>query len=1258
MKNLKTISIILPVIFALLSCLPVSTFSKSKKGYCCKDGKVTFGYQSQCPKSFYPSKLLAEKYCKSVKKNKSSSSQTSLLNTKVTAYCCEQGKMKKKTMSLKSLKSSKNCSKDKTKIAEFCGFCCSDAKVFSVSSNDKKKKCEKEGKLYSSERLAESNCGWCCQNGKVSSVTKLDQCKNRKLYTAKRDADKACSKHDKKPSLKKKKDLPRSPKRTILGKRPPVRMPDLYPTRIWTAPSTCRLWVEWKNQGSAAAEKTFTERISLKGRFRHGDTELTSYKFDSRNRFPIRVNHRLNHEVTDDYPIYILGKTTVRFTIDGTDVHNESDENNNTMKKEVNCRSLRVIGPSFSNNKLGGVLKMKQPQPDDGRKKEAPAEDPLKIKRGVVSGHSLEIILDDMYDSNPGYSCYEFVFAKYRIVRAMKPGRIHFYTVPVGAGPRVPRPVSKNYSPPSNEGGVDLRSKDILANIPCGIEYGKEFDYYLAAYHSADSKTEIGRSEVFTVAWNPFTTRGPNKPDLTGAISVTRDCYMKITLRNQGGENRRVGGGYHNAKVTYASPLSARGSKYIYEIDPEHKLDDSGGEVSFTTELQIITPAQAAEMRIDPGMVLSDEDRDNNSLNTELTCSAYLPPVGRAFRPQPGASGGLKKLNKPVHKMNKPAFMGYCCQDGRVEESEEAECGSGLWMTVSSRELAEHRCNDLKLAWQSPKKDGVYSDSIPVNLLVVQGSGRLARLHLHRNDGYAGKTWSWTQLSAPAPDSSGRISLSLPVPEGYSGATYWLRAEFYVGGVIESVFDGGSSPWFEIDAGSSVLLFPKYTNDIDRMLADRPRSNIVEIGWRRPNSGSTFRAGDEIYVEIFIKEPATEGIGLANLQLYKDNHPTGKTWSWSQSEASTTYGSGKTVHHWVSAFIKLPIGAGGSNYSLEPKFYVGSRVVAPTGQTGGPPKFNIDSPELRSALHGGDNPRLNNKSGRDESEGQLKKREPRRDADRMLIDRNIIAKEIVPLPPASLTSASGQPASISITLQPEKQGNIYSTTDDITVLFEVRSVTEASISMSFNGEPARRGSGPITVNNGFGSKQYTYKAGKLAAGKYSWTVTANGTDRASAQKTVPLRIDEALVMAMNPDLVDAILNVELPGSEEDEEESESCEPDDRVYELLRLINAERASQGVGQLTLHEGNSEVACRWSRRMCDEGFCEHRAPDGTRDSTGTSGAVSGSLECGTSNPANVVRGQLSSDGHRLNMLAASHNRIGIGNGGCRNWTLFYSN
>ncbi len=205
--------------------------------------------------------------------------------------------------------------------------------------------------------------GWCCNRGRINRTTQ-QQCKQKKgtFYLSNNAAKKKCIA----PVSFTQPSTPRNLKNRELAngmKTSPglhkistakriqlVKKPDLIPTRIWVNKTNCRLWVEWKNNGGAAPSKTFTERITLDGTFRHGTTIMQHHSFDSRSKFPIPANYLLNNEVIDLYEIVILGSTNVRFTIDGTNVHSESNEWNNTMITHVNCmqKLKKTITPGLA----------------------------------------------------------------------------------------------------------------------------------------------------------------------------------------------------------------------------------------------------------------------------------------------------------------------------------------------------------------------------------------------------------------------------------------------------------------------------------------------------------------------------------------------------------------------------------------------------------------------------------------------------------------------------------------------------------------------------------------------------------------------------------------------------------------------------------------------------------------------------------------------------------------------------------------------
>ena len=100
----------------------------------------------------------------------------------------------------------------------------------------------------------------------------------------------------------------------------------------------------------------------------------------------------------------------------------------------------------------------------------------------------------------------------------------------------------------------------------------------------------------------------------------------------------------------------------------------------------------------------------------------------------------------------------------------------------------------------------------------------------------------------------------------------------------------------------------------------------------------------------------------------------------------------------------------------------------------------------------------------------------------------------------------------------------------------------------------------------------------------------------------------------------------------------------------RLTNVERAKAGCGALRIDARLTTAARLHSQDMVDRGYFSHTSPDGEGpgDRAEAAGYPSWSGEniaAGYPTPTAVVRGWLSSDGHRANILNCSFSRIGVG-------------
>ena len=109
----------------------------------------------------------------------------------------------------------------------------------------------------------------------------------------------------------------------------------------------------------------------------------------------------------------------------------------------------------------------------------------------------------------------------------------------------------------------------------------------------------------------------------------------------------------------------------------------------------------------------------------------------------------------------------------------------------------------------------------------------------------------------------------------------------------------------------------------------------------------------------------------------------------------------------------------------------------------------------------------------------------------------------------------------------------------------------------------------------------------------------------------------------------------------------------RAYEaeVIRLVNIERAKNGLSPLTEDWQLSRVARYKSQDMRDRGYFSHTSPTygspfQMMKSFGISYRTAGeNIARGYKSPADVVAGWMNSSGHRANILSPSFTHIGVG-------------
>jgi len=103
-------------------------------------------------------------------------------------------------------------------------------------------------------------------------------------------------------------------------------------------------------------------------------------------------------------------------------------------------------------------------------------------------------------------------------------------------------------------------------------------------------------------------------------------------------------------------------------------------------------------------------------------------------------------------------------------------------------------------------------------------------------------------------------------------------------------------------------------------------------------------------------------------------------------------------------------------------------------------------------------------------------------------------------------------------------------------------------------------------------------------------------------------------------------------------------------DVVRLVNVERANQGLAPLQIDARLTAAAQGHARDMARNDFVSHTGSNGSRfheriEGQGYSGApLAENVAAGYSSPASVVAGWMESAGHRANILNAALGHVGV--------------
>ena len=126
-----------------------------------------------------------------------------------------------------------------------------------------------------------------------------------------------------------------------------------------------------------------------------------------------------------------------------------------------------------------------------------------------------------------------------------------------------------------------------------------------------------------------------------------------------------------------------------------------------------------------------------------------------------------------------------------------------------------------------------------------------------------------------------------------------------------------------------------------------------------------------------------------------------------------------------------------------------------------------------------------------------------------------------------------------------------------------------------------------------------------------------------------------------------IPEIEVPEVEAPETDSNSA----FASEVLSLVNAERAKNGLSALTLASDLSSVAQKHSEDMAKNNYFSHTSLSGKspfdriKDAGISYRTAAENIAAGQKTPSEVVKGWMNSEGHRKNILNASFTKMGLG-------------
>lgn len=178
----------------------------------------------------------------------------------------------------------------------------------------------------------------------------------------------------------------------------------------------------------------------------------------------------------------------------------------------------------------------------------------------------------------------------------------------------------------------------------------------------------------------------------------------------------------------------------------------------------------------------------------------------------------------------------------------------------------------------------------------------------------------------------------------------------------------------------------------------------------------------------------------------------------------------------------------------------------------------------------------------------------------------------------------------------------------------------------------------VTLVAGFGKDSEVSAAGTYTVkyGDTMWKIAVKNQVGIS-------ELIEANPQLKNPDVIYPGHSISIPGEDQTAQS--------HTYEVVKLVNAERAKAGLQPLKENWELSRVARYKSQDMIDKNYFSHTSPtygspfQMMKDFGISYQAAGENIAAGQRTPSEVVQAWMNSEGHRKNILSPSYTEIGVG-------------